>query len=247
MSAALVSAFSEPAEDERSALDHRTLGDAVYAHLAEMLVSGRLAPGERLSLRDGAAALGVSVMPVRAAVSRLVADRALEVAPNRAVRVPVMSVAQFRALAETREAVEGLAALRAALCRDAAQLALIRRAEEAFRLMAGRSRPDRARVVALNRDVHAAIYDACGLAPLRGIITGLWLKAGPIINLDLRAHPGRLREGAAVRWHAAALAAIEAGDGEAARDAVAADIRQAAEFIIARSSTRDGSLGMGAA
>jgi DNA-binding GntR family transcriptional regulator len=30
------------------------------------------------------------MMPVREAVSRLVADRALEVAPNRAVRVPML-------------------------------------------------------------------------------------------------------------------------------------------------------------
>jgi DNA-binding GntR family transcriptional regulator len=32
--------------------------------------------------------LGGSIMPVREAVSRLVADKALEVTPNRAVREP---------------------------------------------------------------------------------------------------------------------------------------------------------------
>src|SRR5277367_6911915 len=75
-------------------LDRQTLGERAYAQLADLLISGRLAPGEKLSLRASADVLGVSIMPVREAVSRLVADRALGVAPNRAVRVPLMSAAQ---------------------------------------------------------------------------------------------------------------------------------------------------------
>jgi hypothetical protein len=38
--------------------------------------------------RTAAEVLGGSIMPVREAVSRLVADKALEVTPNRAVREP---------------------------------------------------------------------------------------------------------------------------------------------------------------
>ena len=72
-------------------LDRQTLGERAYAQLADLLISGRLAPGEKLSLRSAADVLGVSIMPVREAVSRLVADKALEVTPNRAVRVPLMS------------------------------------------------------------------------------------------------------------------------------------------------------------
>ena len=80
-------------------LDRQTLGERAYAKLADLLISGRLAPGEKLSLRAAADVLGVSIMPVREAVSRLVADKALEVTPNRAVRVPLLSAAQFRDLA----------------------------------------------------------------------------------------------------------------------------------------------------
>jgi hypothetical protein len=43
------------------------------------------------SARTAAEVLGVSIMPVREAVSRLVADKALEVTPNRALRAPLMS------------------------------------------------------------------------------------------------------------------------------------------------------------
>ena len=91
-------------------LDRQTLGERAYAQLADLLISGRLAPGEKLSLRSAADVLGVSIMPVREAVSRLVADKALEVTPNRAVRVPLMSAEQFRDLTKVRIAIEGHAA-----------------------------------------------------------------------------------------------------------------------------------------
>src|SRR5260370_30624891 len=76
-------------------LDRQTLGERAYAKLADLLISGRLAPGEKLSLRAAADVLGVSIMPVREAVSRLSADKALEDAPNHAVRVPLISSAPF--------------------------------------------------------------------------------------------------------------------------------------------------------
>lgn len=221
-----------PAVADLPPMDRRTLGDTIYDHLSELLISGRLAPGEKLSLRDSAQALGVSVMPVREAVFRLVADGALESPPNRAVRVPVMTVPRFRELADTRMAVEGLAAGRAARLRSPAQLADIRRAEAGFRTLA--QAPDPALAVALNRDVHFAIYGACGLPTLRAIVAGLWLKAGPVINLDLRANSDRLNSGHALRRHADALAAIEARDAAAAEAAIAGDIDEAAQFIIAR-------------
>ena len=46
-------------------LDRQTLGERAYAKLADLLISGRLAPGEKLSLRAAADVLGVSIMPVR--------------------------------------------------------------------------------------------------------------------------------------------------------------------------------------
>ena len=96
--------------DEIGALQRETLGERVTGELRALLVAGRLAPGEKLSLRRVAEALGVSMMPVREAVSRLAADRALEVLPGRAVRVPVLSLAQFRELTRLRLVVEGFAA-----------------------------------------------------------------------------------------------------------------------------------------
>jgi DNA-binding GntR family transcriptional regulator len=117
---------SVEALDVTPKLDRRTLADAVYDHLRDRLVAGRLAPGERLSLREISAFVGVSVMPVREAVNRLVAERALEVTANRVLRVPLASPEQIRDLADIRATVEGYAAERAALARNAAQLRSVR-------------------------------------------------------------------------------------------------------------------------
>jgi DNA-binding GntR family transcriptional regulator len=216
--------------------DRQTLGERAYAKLADLLISGRLAPGEKLSLRAAADMLGVSIMPVREAVSRLVADKALEVTPNRAVRVPLMSAEQFRDLTKVRIAIEGHAAAQAALYRDKSDLLSIARAEEAMRTESELTAPDLPRAVELNKTFHFAVYDAADSPILVEIIRALWLKAGPVINLDLRANPQRLANGDAIRFHADVRKAIAAGNSGAARDGIAADISGAADFILARGS-----------
>jgi len=215
-------------------LDRQTLGERAYARLADLLISGRLAPGEKLSLRAAADVLGVSIMPVREAVSRLVADKALEVAPNRALRVPLMSAEQFRDLTKVRIAIEGHAAAQAAFCRDSDDLVAIARAEQAMREESEAPRPDLPRAVELNKTFHFAVYEAAHSPILVEIIRALWLKAGPVINLDLRANPERLAKGDAIRFHADVREAISAGNAAAAGGGIAADIRGAAEFILSR-------------
>jgi DNA-binding GntR family transcriptional regulator len=171
---------------------------------------------------------------VREAVSRLVADKALEVAPNRSVRVPLMSTAQFRDLTKVRIAIEGHAAAQAALYHDKTDLASITRAEEAMRAESAALIPDLPRAVELNKTFHFAVYEAAHSPITVEIIRALWLKAGPVINLDLRANPERLANGDAIRFHADVRDAIASGNGDAARTGVAADIGGAADFILSR-------------
>ncbi|MGM4916614.1 FCD domain-containing protein [Tardiphaga sp. 813_E8_N1_3] len=215
-------------------LDRQTLGERAYAQLADLLISGRLAPGEKLSLRTAAEVLGVSIMPVREAVSRLVADKALEVAANRAVRVPVMSATQFRDLTKVRIAIEGHAAAEAARLRGDRNLASIATAEAAMRAESELKAPDLPRAVELNKTFHFAVYEAAQSPILVEIIRALWLKAGPVINLDLRGNPDRLAKGEAIRFHADVRKAIEIGDAEAAKAGIAVDITSAANFILSR-------------
>lgn len=216
-----------------------TLGAKVHARLRGMIVAGVLMPGEKVSLRSIAADLRVSVQPAREAVSRLVADRALEVLPNRAVRVPMLTLGQFRELTAIRLAIEGFAVERAAARRGEADLAALRRHEADFRRVGTGTAPRLPDAVAANQAFHFAAYRAAGLPELIPIIEGLWLRIGPVLNVDLRSNLSRVRVGKAAGNHGKLLAAIERGDGRAARRALAADIEGAARYIESQGVLRE--------
>jgi len=216
-----------------------TLNDSVYRYLSERLISGRLGPGDKLSLRSVAEALGVSMMPVREAVARLAAEKALIVEPKKAAFVPLMSAAGFRDITRVRIAIEGTAAAMAAGAASAENLDEIRRFEVHFRSLSGDQSAVRQAAVAANHAFHFAVYRAAQSAELISIIERLWLRVGPIINLDLRENPERMRFGGAIRYHAAMLAGIETRDPEAARAALAADIQGASDFILSQGRLPD--------
>lgn len=220
-------------------IERLTLGDRAYRQIADLLIAGRLAPGDRMSLRSTAEALGVSMMPVREAVTRLVADNALEVTPNRAIRVPIMSAKRFLDLTAARIVVEGHAAARAATLRDDVDLARIRQLNETFKRETEKPSPDLAAAVAHNQALHFAVYEAARSPQLSEMIRSLWLKAGPVINLDLRANPDRLKHTRAVQFHADLVSALLASDPDRARLAIEHDIQGAADFIVSQGHLPD--------
>lgn len=213
---------------------HATLGRRTYADLSGLLMRGELSPGDKVSLRSLALRLGVSMQPVRQAVDRLVADQALEVLPNRAVRVPIITAARLEEVTIVRIAIEGFAVQQAAKAWTDRDMAEIVSHDAEFRRECRRRQPDQARAVVLNRDLHFACYKAAALPSLMPIIEGLWLRIGPVLNLDMRASPERLRMGAAERCHGELVAALKRRDGRAAKAALAADITGAAKFIAGR-------------
>ena len=211
-----------------------TLGAQVLSHLRSQLITGMLAPGDKVSLRTLALQLGVSMQPVRDAVARLVAERALEVTPKRSVQVPLMSLPQFRELTAIRLGVEGFAAEQAARERGGAQRAALQRFEAAFRRESRRRAPDVDAAIVANANLHFAVYRAAAMPALVAIIEGLWLRIGPVLNLDLRDGENRLASGVAARCHAAMVAAVVVGDAPAACAALREDIGNTAAFIEAR-------------
>jgi len=68
-----------------------TAHESVYRTMRERILIGGFPPGMAVTLRGLADMLGVSVMPVRDAVRRLIAERALTMQDNRRVRVPEMT------------------------------------------------------------------------------------------------------------------------------------------------------------
>lgn len=209
-----------------------TLRDRAYSGVRELLIGGQLAPGQRLSVRELAANLDVSPTPVREAVNRLVAERALEVRPQSAVRVPMMTKERFGELRAIRIALEGMAAYRAATHATPSELQRIRVHHERFRRAARRQRPDPSVVIRANQQLHFEIYRSARMPALLSLIESLWMQIGPVLNLDLRTSPQRLHTLAAHDHHAKLVAALQRHDPRAARRALVADIESAAAYIL---------------
>ena len=212
-------------------LTRQTLGGDVYKQLSGLLMNGRVMPGEQLSLRTLAAGLGVSVMPVREAVSRLLSEKALELLPNRTLRVPTMTISQFREITDIRINLEGLATARAAAKVDEAGLQEIEAIHQRFSREILLKRPNESHLIALNKELHFAIYRQAGMPMLLEMIELLWLRIGPILNYDLRSGSARVTEHVSTDHHERIFTALKKKDAAAASKALAGDLRGAAEFI----------------
>jgi DNA-binding GntR family transcriptional regulator len=215
-------------------LKRQTLSADVYEQFKELLISGRLTPGEQISLRSMAEALGVSVMPVREAVQRLTAEQALEITPNRTLRVPRMSVSQFREITSIRKNLEGLAAATAAQHLSEDGIRQIVMWHEMFTSEIEKDMPDEARLISLNKELHFSIYRGARMPVMMQLIEALWLRIGPILNYDMRTGPIRVnqRTSTALTHHTDLVDSIVRHDAEGARKALESDIQSAADFII---------------
>src|SRR5215813_9757822 len=89
---------------------YRTLNDRAYEQIKKGLISGAFRSGQTLVIRSLADEYGISATPVREALQRLVAERNLELLPNRSIIVPILSAERFIELVRVRRELEGLAA-----------------------------------------------------------------------------------------------------------------------------------------
>ncbi len=211
-----------------------TLGSNVLLQIKDLLLSGKLMPGEQLSLRSTAEALGVSVMPVREAVYQLVADQALEVAPNRSVRVPKMTADQFKEITDIRLQIEGYAVEQAARKATDALIESLEALNADLARAMDAPGGDKAPVVLLNKELHFSIYEAAAMPMLMKIIETLWLRIGPVLNYDLRGGSERTEKKIAVEHHQKMIDALRERNPSGARQALHDDINSAFNYIHAK-------------
>ena len=208
-------------------IDTSTLHERAYLHLRNALMSGLFRPGESVTLRGVADALGTSVMPVREAVRRLVSERALEMPTSRSIRVPLMSLDHFDELCACRILLEGQATLQAATRGDPDLHDRLTDLDRQY--VAAADKGDMAAMLAANQAFHFTIYRAGGSELLFSMVETLWLQSGPYLNLLItaedKARDIHKKVGPA---HRDLLEALARKDGEAARAAVIADISDAA-------------------
>src|SRR5947209_1366860 len=85
-----------------------TLPGEIYRAIKELILYGGSAPGELVTIQSLADAFGVSAMPVREALQRLTAEKALTVVSGRSVGIPELDASRLRDLCRVRVEIETL-------------------------------------------------------------------------------------------------------------------------------------------
>lgn len=190
-------------------------------------MAGHLSPGEKITVRGIASAMGVSLTPAREAIGRLTAERALAMRHNRSVEVPKLTRTAYEEIYRIRLLLEGFAA-EAAL--ESIGPDVLRRLQSIHQKHTEAiQRGDVKKVLKLNESFHFEIYRATGMPTLVSIIEGLWLQIGPTFNLlypAYRTHPKGNRN------HSQAIEAIVARDAKALRGAIERDLTDGADHIL---------------
>jgi GntR family transcriptional regulator, rspAB operon transcriptional repressor len=189
--------------------------DAVYSELKEAILSGALEPGCLIDKAGLCEKLGVSRSPVSAAVSRLAYDRLVDVAPQHGSFVARISLSDVRERFFIRSALEGEIAAEAArrMTRvDKDELAANLK-EEAAAVAA----EDRTRLYALDVAFHQILTNRLAMGRANDILEVLRIHLERARRL-MMSPPERLH--GTFSEHTAIVAAIEAGDGAGARQAM---------------------------
>jgi DNA-binding GntR family transcriptional regulator len=205
-----------------------SLEQQAYDSIRRALMGGAFVPGDRLSIRKVAAALGTSPMPARAALQRLVAEQVLDVLPSGTAVVPLMTRAAFLELRAIRLQLEPLATGMAAA--HLGKAALVRLKRRIAQLEASLERGDMEAVLTENQHFMFEIYRAAKAPMLLGFIESLWLRRGPMY---WSARAEFLRWRAPFIGHRAALAALARGDGGRAAAAIRDEIQVTTDFLLA--------------
>jgi DNA-binding GntR family transcriptional regulator len=185
------------------------LRQSVYEALVELVVEGRLRPGQHLVETELARQLGVSRQPVREALHRLEAEGWVDLRPNQGAFVHVPTDQEVDELLDVRELLEMETARLAAKTATADQLARLREIcrEGQTAVEAG----DTLRFVAVNNQFHAELARVAGNAVLAELaeIVGRRVRWYYRLVAPLRGHDSCAE-------HLDMVAALEAGDGQRA-------------------------------
>ncbi|MEU3269338.1 GntR family transcriptional regulator [Saccharomonospora sp. NPDC006951] len=192
--------------------------DAVYERLREMIFTGELAPGARLSVPALAESLEVSRSPVRDAVLRLVQERLAREEPRRGAVVARVGTVELASIYEIREVLEGLAAR---LAVENAGRKLVRALKEALdEHEAAMRTADLAASTEADLRFHRLIREAADNPELVRLLDDVQTQ----VRLAMRTTTVTAGPRQAIDDHRAILTAIESGDATAAEQAARAHI-----------------------
>jgi len=149
--------------------------DMVTATLREQISSGHFGPGEQLRQRDLAAAMNVSITPVREALRRLESEGVVSYDPHYGATVVEVDFGPTEENFRIRAALESLAASLAAERITDGELDEL---DQILGMMTGDVLTHPAELVKLNRRFHFLIFDAARSPLLNAMIRRLWQSFG---------------------------------------------------------------------
>jgi DNA-binding GntR family transcriptional regulator len=194
--------------------------DYAYAALRDQIVSGRFAPGRRLTEVELAGLLGISRTPTRLALSRLEAEGLAVLRPRIGLVVASLESEAVFELYELRAALEGTAAAMAARHAGPRDIELLQRLlEEETRL------PETPQVrYRHNRVLHDALYEA---AHNRFLVKSLQALHDSMALLGRTTFSAKGRAAVAHAEHRRIVEAIARRDPEAAERHAREHVNQA--------------------
>jgi len=197
-----------------------------YHRLRDAIVSGRLAPNQRLVEADMSTAFKLPRAAVRTALVRLEHDGLVEREPHRGARVRLVSEEAAVEILQARAALEGIAARQAAtrITPEGAEelRAVLDRQREAL------DREDLMGASDVNAMLHAKIVDLSGHATAQRLIRSL---NSQLVRFQFRTIliPGRPSQSHAE--HSAIVEAVISGDAEGAERAMRTHLDSVAQAL----------------
>lgn len=187
------------------------LRDRAYQALKDAIVSGHLAPGERLVEAKLASELGVSRNPVREAMRRLEHDGLVQRGSRGGMVVAEIDLRDVAEVYAVRGVLEGLAArLAASRLRQEDRRVLTQSVEEGEK---ARQAGDLETLVHTSGTFHSTIVQAAANARLSALLHVLDSHISRFRRLSLQAEGGPVE---ILEEHRQLLAVLERGDGEEA-------------------------------
>ncbi len=201
----------------------QTLRDIVQARMREAIIDGHFAPGERLVERPLCEQLGVSRTVIRETIRFLEAEGLVEIIPNRGPIVARLNWDQAKQIYDVRLQLEGAAA---AACAGAQDSAFGRKLTNALKALETSMQDTRwADLLQATTRFYELIFLQAGHTIAWEIVQRLNGRISRLRALTLAA---RDRETPGLSHMTAIHDAILSGDADAARQAVAAHISDAA-------------------
>ncbi len=208
-----------------SPLRRETLEDGVYRQLCEMILKGRIIPGESITVASLADAFQVSPMPVRNALSRLTSAGALTVISGRTIGIPQLTRQRLEEVMRVRLTVEPAATAWAAEKTGGSDTAYL---SEKFQALMDNEKGGYTKLyLQANYDFHFEVYRLAQSPTMMAIIETLWLQIAPYFHMLSSSGNFRISQ----RHHEAIFEMIQKNQPDGARQAMHDDITDAFEIL----------------